>query len=165
MTPLRHTALFLLLVLAGCSGYHFGEGDSSVLDPEYRTIAIEDVNNPTTLSWLEPEVRKLLRDELNRRGTITWTDDRARADALITIDITRYNRPTAVAGRREETLRSEAIFEFEAHIRSSRSGEVLWRSGRMSQTWPFFTGDEAEADAEVTRLGIRRLADRMTQNY
>jgi hypothetical protein len=165
MTPLRYTALFLLLVLAGCSGYSLGEGGASVLAPEYRTISIDEVNNPTTLSWLEPEVRKLLRDELNNRGTITWTDDKAKADALISVNITRYYRATAVAGESEETLRSVALFEFEAEIRSTRSGGVLWRSGRMSQDWPFFTGDGAKADAEVTKLGIRRLADRMTQNY
>ena len=165
MTPLRYFALFLLFALAGCSGYTMGEGGSSVLAPEYRTIAIDEVHNPTTLSWLEPEVRKLLRDELNNRGTITWTDDRARADALISITILRYNRATSVAGESDETLRSTADFQFEAEIHSTRTGEVLWRSGRMGQSWPFFTGDEAEADAQVTRLGIRRLADRMTQNY
>ena len=166
MTPLRYISLFLLLALVtGCSGYHFGEGGTSVLAPEYRTIAIKEVHNPTTLSWLEPEVRKLLRDELNRRGTITWTEDRSKADALISINIIRYNRPTAVAGESDETLQAEAVFEFEADISSIRSGKVVWRSGRMAQSWPFFTGDEAEADAEVTRLGIRRLADRMTQNY
>lgn len=165
MTPLRHMLFFLLLTLAACSSYSFGDGDSSVLAPEYRTIAIDEVHNPTTLSWLEPEVRKLLRDELNRRGTITWTDDKSKADALISINITKYNRPTAVAGESDETLRSSAIFEFEAEIHSTRSGAVLWRSGRMRQSWPFFTGDEAKADAEVTQLGIRRLADRMTQNY
>ena len=165
MTLLRYTAFILLLALAACSGYSFGEGGSSVLEPEYRTLSIDEVDNPTTLSWLEPEVRKLLRDELNNRGTITWTDDKSKADALLTFHIRRYNRPTAVAGESEETLRSNAVFEFEAEIRSTRSGAVLWRSGRMSQSWPFFTGDEAEADAEVTRLGIRRLADRMTQNY
>lgn len=165
MTPLRYTALFLLLALAGCSGYTMGEGGSSVLAPEYRTISIDEVSNPTTLSWLEPEVRKLLRDELNNRGTITWTDDKTKADALLSINITRYHRATAVAGESEETLRSVAQFEFEAEIRSTRSGNVLWRSGRMTQSWPFFTGDGTKADAEVTRLGIRRLADRMTQNY
>lgn len=165
MKPLRYLALFLLLALSGCSGYHLGEGGSSVLAPEYRTLSIDEVYNPTTLAWLEPEVRKLLRDELHNRRTITWTDDRSKADALITVNILRYHRPTAVSGESDETLRSSAEFRFEATIRSTRSGEVLWRSGRMSQSWPFFTGDEAEADAEVTRLGIRRLADRMTQNY
>jgi len=165
MNPLRYILISLLLALAGCSGYSFGEGNATVLDTEHRTLAIEEVVNPTTLSWIEPRVRKLLRDELNRRGTIAWTDERGRADALISITITQYNRPTAVSGKKDETLRSEAVFEFEAEIRSSGTGAVIWRSGRMRESWPFFAGDEDAADRAVTRLGIRRLADRMAQNY
>ena len=165
MTPLRYITIFMLLMLAGCSGYSFGEGSDSVLPPEYRTIAVGEVSNPTTLSWLEPRVRKLLRDELNNRGTVTWVDDRAHADAVLSIKITRYNRPTAVAGESDETLRSSAIFRFEATIRSTTDESVLWQSGSIHQDWPFFQGGEEEADLEITRLGIRQLADRMTQNY
>jgi len=142
-----------------------GEGDTSVLEPQYRTIAISGVTNPTTISWLEPRLRKLLRDELNNRGTITWVDDQSKADATIAITIKRYNRPTAVTGTKEETLRSVAIFTFEADISSTTDDSLIWQSGTISQNWPFFSGDENEADMEVTRLGIRRLADLMTQNY
>nr|WP_287411031.1 LPS assembly lipoprotein LptE [Pseudodesulfovibrio sp.] len=165
MNSLRYSALFLILILTGCGGYTFGEGNSSVLPPEYHTIAVREVTNPTTLSWLEPRIRKLLRDELNNRGTFTWVDNQDRADSVISIKITKYYRPTAVSGGSDETLRSVAKFTFNAVIRSTTDDSVLWQSGDMYQDWPFFTGDEAEADAEVTRLGIRRLADRMTQNY
>lgn len=165
MKPLRYMALLLPLLLAACGGYHFGEADSSVLTPEYRTIAVSGVTNPTTLSWLEPRIRKLLRDELNNRGTITWVDDQSKADAVIEIIVKRYNRPTAVTGSSDETLRSVANFIFEADIRSTTDESLLWQSGTIAQDWPFFSGDETEADLEVTRLGIRRLADRMTQNY
>lgn len=165
MKPLRYISILLMLALAGCSGYSFGEGDVTVLPPEYRTLAIEEVVNPTTLSWIEPRLRKLLRDELNRRGTITWTDDINKADALITLKVIKYNRPTAVSDSSGETLRSDAIFTYQAEISSAGTGAVLWNSGRMTQTWPFFTGDEEKADEEVTLLGIRRLADKMTQNY
>jgi len=165
MNSLRYSTLFLILILTGCSGYSFGESGTSVLPPEYRTLAIREITNPTTLSWMEPRIRKLLRDELNNRGTITWIDSQDRADSVISIEIIRYYRPTAVSGGSDETLRSVAIFNFKATIRSTTNDSVLWQSGEISQDWPFFTGDEAEADAEVTRLGIRRLADRMTQNY
>ena len=175
MIPLRHRALFPLLALAllslaplsltGCAGYSFGEGERSVLAPEYRTIAVGEVSNPTTLSWLEPRVRELLRDELNNRGSLTWVNSRDQADAVISVDIIRYNRPTAVAGESDETLRSSAIFRFRATIRSTTDESVLWDSGIIHQDWPFFQGEEDEADLEVTRLGIRRLADRMSENY
>jgi len=165
MSLLRYTAFFLLLaLLAGC-GYSFGGGDSSVLKPQYRTVAVDEVLNPTTLPWLEQRLRKLLRDELHNRGTITWVDDKARADALITIDIKRYYRPTAVEGAGERTLLSEAIFQFSATIRSATDNSILWSSGEISENWPYDYGSGQEADLEVTRRGIQSLADRMTQDY
>lgn len=164
MKSLRYIVLLLPLLLTAC-GYSFGEGGKSVLKPEYRVLAIDGVENPTMLSWLEPRIRKLLKDELTNRGTITWTDDRRKADALINIKIDRYYRPTAVSGSSDETLRSNAIFNFTATITSTTDDAVIWSSGAINQSWPFFSGQESEADAEVTRLGIRRLADKMSQNY
>ncbi|BCS89667.1 LPS assembly lipoprotein LptE [Pseudodesulfovibrio sediminis] len=161
----RYILLLAVFALAGCSGYSFGEGESSVLPKEYRVLAIGEVSNPTTISWLEPRLRKLLRDELNNRGSIQWSDTRATADAVIDINIHRYNRPTAVSGSSDETLSSVAVFQFEAVIISTMDDSELWRSGVIDQQWPFFSGDESQADKEVTKLGIRRLADRMTQNY
>lgn len=156
--------LLLLLLLTGC-GYSMGESDQSVLPAQYRTLAVAGVDNPTTMTWLEPRLRKLLRDELTRRGTVKWVDNRANADALISIRIIRYNRPTSVSGSSDETLQSVASFEFEASVKSTLDGSTLWNSGRITQSWPFFSGQETEADEEVTLLGIRRLADRMAQNY
>ena len=156
--------LLALLLLAGC-GYSFGESGQSVLSERHRTVAIDGVENPTTMSWLEPRLRKLVRDELTRRGTVTWTDDRGSADALLTVVVYRYSRPTSVAGSGDETLQSVASIEFEGVIKSATDGSLIWQSGRISQDWPFFSGQEAEADEEVTTLAVRRLADRMAQNY
>ena len=164
MKSLRYIIFLLPLMLAAC-GYGFGESGQSVLEPQYRTLAISEVENPTTLSWLEPRLRKLLKDEFTNRGTVKWTDDQGAADALIKITITKYYRPTAVEGASEETLRSSANFVFEATITSTTDDIVIWRSGSIGQSWPFFSGQETEADAEVTRLGVRRLADKMSQNY
>jgi len=165
MRLLRHMILILPLLLAACGGYSFGEGSTSVLPPDYRTLAVSEVTNPTTLSWIEPRVRSLLRDELNNRGTITWSDTKSKADSTIEIIVDQYNRPTAVTGVNDQTLRSVAIFRFHAVIRSTTDDSVLWESGSINQTWPFFSGQEQEADMQVTQLGIRRLADLMTQNY
>jgi len=163
LVPLLLAPLLLLLVACGYSVG--GAGERSVLGTEYRTLVIAGVENPTTLPWLEPRVRTLLRDELTRRGVITWTDSRNQADALIHVTINKYFRPTAVEGSRDQTLRSSAIFQFSAEITSATDGSVVWRSGQITQEWPFYPGQEDEADAEVTSLGIRRLADRMEQNY
>ncbi|EGB14893.1 hypothetical protein DND132_1687 [Pseudodesulfovibrio mercurii] len=164
MSLLRYMALFLLLALAGC-GYSFGEGGTSVLAPQYRTVAVDEIHNPTTLAWLEPRLRKLLRDELHNRGTITWVDDKDKADALITIDVERYYRPTAVEDADERTLLTEAVFRFNATIRSATDDSELWNSGSITEHWPYDYGSGQEADMEVTRRGIQVLADRMTQDY
>jgi len=164
MKSLRYIALLLPLLLVGC-GYSFGEQGQTVLKPEYRILAISGVENPTTITWLEPRIRKLLKDELTNRGNITWTDNRHKADAWINIKVNKYYRPTAVAGSSDQTLRSSANFDFEATIKSATDDSVLWNSGQISQDWPFYPGQETEADEEVTRLGIRRLADLMSQNY
>jgi len=153
-----------LLLLWGC-GYSFGESGQSVLPERNRTLAIAKIDNPTTMSWLEPRLRKLLRDELTRRGTVTWVDQQKDADTLLYLKINRYNRPTSVSGSNDETLQSVANFDFEVTIKSALDGSTLWSSGRIDQSWPFFSGQESEADMEVTMLGIRRLADRMAQNY
>lgn len=165
MPLLRYATLVMLLVLAGCAGYSFGPGEASVLPPKYRVLAIDEIVNPTTLPWLEPRLRKLLRDELNNRGTFTWTDQHDDADAVITIDIERYYRPTAVEGDDDRTLLSKAIFRFNAIIRSTTDQSELWRSGTISENWPYDYGSGEEADMEVTRRGIQRLADKMTQDY
>lgn len=164
MKSLRYIVLLLPLLLMGC-GYSFGEKGQMVLKPEYQILAITGVDNPTTLTWLEPRVRKLLKDELTNRGQITWTDKRHQADAWIHIRIVKYYRPTSVAGASGETLQSTANFVFEATIKSATDDSVLWKSGEISQSWPYYPGEESEADAEVTKLGIHRLADKMSQNY
>ncbi|WP_319469048.1 LPS assembly lipoprotein LptE [uncultured Pseudodesulfovibrio sp.] len=164
MKYFRYILLTLPLLLAAC-GYGFGEQGQSVLSEQDRTLAIAEVKNPTTISWLEPRIRRILRDELTRRGIVKWVDSRSQADALITINIEKFYRPTTVSGEKDQTLQSSANFVFSAEIKSATDGSVLWNSGSISQSWPFFSGQEAEADKEVTLLGIRRLADRMSQNY
>lgn len=165
MNGLKYIALTLTLLMMGCSGYSFGEEGTSVLPPGDRTVAVEKITNPSTLSWMEPRLRSLLRDELNNRNTITWVDSPSKADATITINVLSYNRPTAVSGAKEETLRSVASISLKATVRSTITNEIIWTSGTLSQDWPFFTGGETEADMEVTQQIIRQLANHMTQNY
>ncbi|CCH50043.1 LPS assembly lipoprotein LptE [Pseudodesulfovibrio piezophilus] len=164
MKFLRYIIFLLPLMLMAC-GYGFGNAGHSVLARNFRTITITKVENPTMQTWLEPRIRKLLRDELGARSNITWTDDREEADAFLEFKIVKYYRPTAVEGEDDDTLRSTARFEFQAVIKSAVDSHVVWASGTINQSWPFYSGQESEADKEVTRLGIRRLADRLSQNY
>ncbi|WP_243544156.1 LPS assembly lipoprotein LptE [Pseudodesulfovibrio tunisiensis] len=165
MYALRPLILLFPLLLAACGGYSFGGGDYSVLPEEYRKMAIAEVSNPTMYSWMEPRLRSLFRDELTRRDLVTWVDDRARADALMTINVIRFYRPDEVTGAEDETLRSSANIEMQVVIRSARDGSVLWNSGNVAQSWPFFEGEQDQADQTVTELAVRKIADRMSQNY
>ncbi|GAB7021855.1 LPS assembly lipoprotein LptE [Salidesulfovibrio brasiliensis] len=155
-------ACMLLCVLGGC-GYGFSHGQSA-LPEDRRTLFIVEVDNPTPYSWVEPRIRSLLRDEITRRGVGEWTS-REQAKGLITIEIDRYYRRSDVTGEKEETLQSVATITFEAIVRSSVDGRVMWRSGDISQEWPFAPGEGDEADQKVTELAVRRLVDRMTTGF
>ncbi|KAB1442995.1 LPS assembly lipoprotein LptE [Pseudodesulfovibrio senegalensis] len=161
--------LFLLIstlslcILAGC-GYSFPDGSTSSLPPQYRSLAINKVEHPTLYSWLEPRLRSLLRDELNRRDWVTWTSKK-NARAWINIDVERYYRQAAVTGESDETLRSEASITMTATIVSPADGHVIWKSETIKESWPYYGGEEEEADDEVTALAIRRLARQLSQNY
>lgn len=155
-------AFMLLFLLAGC-GYGFSHGQS-VLPEDKRTMAIVEVKNPAPLSWLEPRLRSLLRDEVTRRGIGQWSSH-DKAKSLVTIDVKEYFRRSSVTGTQEETLQDEARITFECIIRSSVDGTVIWRSGSLTQVWKYTPGNEDEADKTVTELAIRRLADRMSNDF
>ena len=155
--------LVCLLFAAGC-GYSVGSSGNQVLEAGFRKVAVDEVTNNTTLAWIEPRLRSLLRDEVTRRGDLQWVD-RNKADALITLAVNRFQRPTAVTGASDETLRYEAELEVEAVLRSRVDGTELWRSGKVSEKWPFFAGQESEAEDQVTALVIRTIVRRMSENY
>lgn len=166
MTIARNTSPLLLLALLflfGC-GYGFPTGEHASLPEQYRSLAISEVEHPTTFPWMEARLRSLLRDELNRRNWVTW-EDKNKAKAWIKMHVEKYSRKAAVTGTDDETLRSSASITLRAVIVSRGTGQVLWNSGTVSTDWPFYTGEEEEADEEVTRRAIEILADRLSQNY
>lgn len=152
----------LLLSLGGC-GYGYSRGQS-VLPEDKRKLAIVEIINPAPLSWLEPRLRSLIRDEVTRRGIATWAAP-DKADALMTIDIERYYRRSSVTGQDEETLLSTATISFEATIRSAVDRSVIWRSGKITRKWQFQPAHGEDADMEVTKLAVRRLADLMSNRF
>jgi len=122
------------------------------------------VDNPTIFPWMESRLRGLFRDEITRRGWARWVD-RKQATGLVTITVRRYLRNTSVYDRKEETLRYNATLYISARVTSPLDGSVLWESGEVTQTEPFFRGEERAVDDLVTELAVRQLVDRMTQGY
>jgi hypothetical protein len=156
------------LALCGC-GYSFtGQADStetaSRLDPAFRKMAIARVENPTIEPWLEPRLRSLIRDEFTRRRLATWAD-KDQATSLLTVIIKRFARSTLVAGQQDQSVKLSTELTLFFRVHRAGDGAVLWDSGEMSQSESFFPGDSEGADLRVTDLVVRRLADRMTQNY
>ncbi|MDD4951634.1 MAG: LPS assembly lipoprotein LptE [Desulfovibrionaceae bacterium] len=145
-------------------GYHLAGEGPLVLDKEHRELFIAEVANPTTETWLGPRLRSLLRDELTRRGQIRWVD-RGRASALVKLEVTKFSRGSAVYGVEEQTLRYEVELRFRARIVSAVDNTLLWDSGEITQTEPYFGNEQTAADNTVTEQAVRRLAERMSENY
>ncbi len=167
MRTARNILLFTLLALLCSCGYRMGsENGPVVLDQNQRKIAMGGIENPTQYTWLDAKIRSELRDELTRRGWVQWVD-KSKADSLIYILVTHYHHDTDVTGEDEETLRRAVTFSFEARILSALDNSVIWESGRISSDERYFSGEQEKsvADDRVTRLGVRELVDRMSQNY
>ncbi|MDY0307212.1 MAG: LPS assembly lipoprotein LptE [Desulfovibrionaceae bacterium] len=156
--------LLALLVLTASCGYNLGSEGPVSIAPQARDLYIERVDNPTIFPWMESRLRGLFRDEITRRGWARWVD-RKQATGLVTITVRRYLRNTSVYDRKEETLRYNATLYISARVTSPLDGSVLWESGEVTQTEPFFRGEERAVDDLVTELAVRQLVDRMTQGY
>ena len=153
-----------LLLLAAC-GYGFGPQRAGFVLPEgNRALSIDQVDNPTTESWLEPTLRADLRDELTRRGHIRWTE-RDRATGLVRVTVKSYSRPRAATGQQETTLYRYAVIVVSMRVIDPVDRTTIWDSGEVHTQYPFLRGEEAEADRTVVELAVRRLADRMTESY
>lgn len=154
----------LLVFLSGCGGYTFSKSGPVVLPEDKRDIAISKVANPTTEVWLEPRLRQLLRDEMNNRGWTRWVD-RNRAQALLRVEIISYSRRTALKGLKESTLLLDATIKLRATLTDTHDQRLLWDSGMVVVNEPYLPGEEEQADSKVTDQAVRRLVDRMTQDY
>ncbi|MCM0756615.1 LPS assembly lipoprotein LptE [Desulfovibrio aminophilus] len=156
--------LLALLLLAGSCGYNLGSEGPVSIAPQARDLYIERVENPTIFPWMESRLRNLFRDEITRRGWARWVD-RKQATGLVSITVRRYIRNTSVYNRKEETLRYNATLYVSARVTSPLDGSVLWDSGEVMQTEPYFPGEESAVDDLVTELAVRQMVDRMTQGY
>ncbi|WP_187170420.1 LPS assembly lipoprotein LptE [Salidesulfovibrio onnuriiensis] len=164
MKPMKYIPLIILLLFLTACGYGFPSGESTSLPPEYRTLAINKVDHPTTFPWMEARLRSLLRDELNRRAWASWAD-KDKAKAWINVEVSKYTRKASVTGDKDETLRSSATITMQATVVSRGTGQVLWNSGTITADWPYYTGEEEEADNEITERAVQIMVERLSRNY
>lgn len=153
-------------LLAGC-GYSATNQGGSALPEQTRTLFLEGVDNPTTITWLGPRLRATLRDELTRRGWTRWTD-RGQAQGLMHVTIHEFTRNTSVSGEERDTLKFATTITLSATITDRDSGEPVWSSGQVAWSDSYYASDASTADAAAQQamdLAVRRLADLLGQGY
>ncbi|WP_461208492.1 LPS assembly lipoprotein LptE [Desulfocurvus sp. DL9XJH121] len=157
-------ALVLALALSACAGYSITskDGGTLALAPEYRTLFLKSVENPTLKPGVSADLRSRLRDEFSRRGGITWVD-RDKAAAYLHVKVVSFTTSAAITDEDDETLKSSASISMEAWITKKSDGSELWR-GAASHSETFLT-DREQAEEDVIEHAARKLADRLSQNY
>lgn len=167
LPTIRALALAMLacaLTASSCGYTMVGRETPTVLKEEYRKLCIILVENPSLEYDLEPSIRSKFRDELTKRGGVTWVD-RPEATGWVTLEIQRFDLSGWVKGYQDKTLKYEASIWVSARIQSAASGKVIWDSGGVNVSRSYLKGQEKETQEIVTELAVRRLADRMIENY
>ncbi|MFW6324241.1 MAG: LPS assembly lipoprotein LptE [Desulfovibrionales bacterium] len=157
-------SLLLFLALAGC-GYHLAGETPIVLPGEVQSLAIRNVTNPTTETWIVPRLRSELRNEITRRSDVVWKEVRL-SEAILDVDILRYTTSSSLKGEDEQTLKSDAIISIEGRLLRNEDKSLIWSSGPITASESFAAGGgEREAGEDALEKAVRRLADRLDQNF
>lgn len=158
-------ALAMTLLLAACAGYSVTSTDGEgplVLPEDARALFLKSVENRTMYVEVPATLRTQVRDEFTRRGRVAWVD-RESATAYLHLKVVSFTHSAAVTDEDDETLKSSASIALEAWITRKSDGAELWR-GEASHGESFIT-DRASAEASVVEHAVRKLADRLAQNY
>jgi outer membrane lipopolysaccharide assembly protein LptE/RlpB len=161
-------ALAILVGLTASCGYHLSSSAPITLPEGMTRLFLEEIDNPTTESWLEPALRSALRDELSRRGRIEWVD-KDRAEGLVRLDIEQYTASAKLENAKEQTVKSEVRLRLRGRIFRSRDHHLLWESGTVLATESFVGPREGteqrEAQRQVVDLAVEKLADNLGQGF
>ena len=152
------------LVLFSC-GYHLSSSSPIELPQGISTLYIDKVENPTTKAWLESALISEVRDEFTRRGRVQWVE-RAQAQGLVHLIVTRYSDQTSVEGADEETLKSEISMTLVGKILAAQKKEVIWVS-RPVHARESFTGssEKTRAEERVIQDAADDLANQLSAGF
>jgi len=163
----RAALAMLLCLTAGC-GYHLSSSSPITLPEGMTRLYLEEVQNPTTESWLEPTLRSALRDEFSRRGRISWVH-RDEAEGVVRLDIEQYTASAKLENAREQTIKSEVRLRLHGRIFRSRDHHLLWKSNTVlateSYVGPRDGTERREAERRVVDLAVEKLADDLGQGF
>jgi len=152
-----------LLISSGC-GYQLASSQPSVVGDGTRTLKIKGVDSPTLHPWLPHEIRSRLRDEIGARYLAQWVDS-GSADYEIQINVIRFTTREWVRTEHDTTQLYSTSLILEAIIYEGSSNKEVWRSGQLSYSEYEDKSDEKAASGDIITQIIRKLADKMRNEF
>ncbi len=160
MRPLLATMLGMMLVLlAGCAGYHLGPANGAVAGE--RSIEIFPFNNQTLQPRLGDSVTQALRERLQTDGTYHLATH-GGSDVVLTGTIKEYRREGLSFLNTDVTTTVNYRVGITAHVvaRESGSGKIV-----MEKDIAGFTLVNVGTDLQsVDRQSLSLLADDLARN-
>jgi len=156
MSRLGVIAALVSVGLSGCAYYSF----SGASIPEHlSTIAIPQVedNSLSTLTALDQSLTQLLIDRFVRQTRLSLDTQEDDADALLRVQITRYqNTPTAVSGNESATRNRVTITVNVSYDDQVKDESLLSRSFSGFEE---YDPTDSSGEAEAAEASLVKIAD------
>jgi len=151
--------LTLTVCLTGCAGYRAGP----TLGANYRSVAVQVFRNKTYQPQIENQITGAIIRGLQADGTLR-IDSAARADLILTGEITQYSRHVLRSQPNDSNAPREYRITIEARIeaRDRVTGQVLVGPTTVAGNGDTFIGDDLQsAEQQVLPLVANDLAKRV----
>ena len=134
----------------GCMGYRVGP----VLKADYRSVAVPMFRNKTYKPQLEAQITNGIIKRLQADGTLS-VDSVAKADVVVTGEITRYNHLELRLAQQDTKVPREYRLVITVHVeaRTRRTGKVVLNPPDVSGSADMFIGSDLQS-AEYQALPL-----------
>lgn len=120
-----------LAVLSGCASYKLG----SSAEIPFETLYVQPVTNDSFAPQAQPIVSSQVRDAFIRDGRVKLVTSAEKADAVLIINLTEYDRRSAS----RSTVDSERAQDFDIRLKSEvalfnqRSGDYYFEGRKLTE--------------------------------
>lgn len=160
-------ALGLCMLLTGCAHYRLGTEGSLT----FHRLYIEPVENDAGIAQATALVSTQIREAFIRDGRVTLVANPGDAEAVLQINLARYDRNAASARPDDTGLARKFEITLTAHctLRDTRSGKLLFEKRPVASARQVFTtpspsartSDQIQAEYNTLPLLASSLADRV----
>ncbi len=168
---LLRTFFLLLFLLPSACGYHFpghGAGPSA----QAETLYVGPFVNRTTEPFIETRVANAVIEAFARRKGMHPIESEARAEALLTGEITAYSTVAISYDRLDQVVEHRSSMTIEATLHRQSDGRTLWK-GAISWSEEYLAssdktqqeGNEARAIAVICDRLAEELHVRVMDNF